>query len=396
MTNIRSDLLHVDLDAFYASVERLHRPETVGAALIVGGGGGRGVVLSCSYEARAHGVRNGMPSFRARKLCPAAIFVPPDFSRYKEASRSFMEVLQSFTPVIEPISMDEAFCDISGAHRLFGSAEDIARMIRDGVVAATGLACSVGGGDTKLVAKLASRAAKPDGVVVVHDSLPFLHALPLSDLWGVGKTTTAKLTAIGLRTVGDVACAPVGVLRAAVGEQAGTSILAMANNTGDSIVRSGVAGRSVSASETFESDLDDEELLGAHLLRLSDRVAARLAAADTSGRTVTVRIRLADFSNFTRSKTLEYPVRDVWTIHGAATEAFAGFKRGRRRVRLLGVGMSQLVDGPVPRQDSLEGGSRYAQAESAVTRVRKRFGSDAVSLARLIEPGSPPPRGPTG
>ncbi len=386
----KRDILHVDLDAFYASVERKRRPELAGRSLIVGGDGRRGVVLSASYEARAHGVRNGIPSMRAKRLCPDAVFVAPDFEQYTAASKIFRELLKSFTPRVETISLDEAFCDVSGAHRLYGTNEEIGTLIRARVKEELGLVCSVGGGPTKLVAKVASRTCKPDGLLVVTDPVAFLHPLAIEELWGVGDATATALRSVGATTIGEVAHLPKAVLRSAVGEASAAHLRAVSWGIDPSPVATRGRAKSVGAEETFSRDLDDEDAIGAELLRLSDRIASRLVSSSYHARTITVKIRVADFSTFTRAKTLPVPTDDVWTIFGAARQAYEGFRRGRRTIRLLGVTGSNLEKGQVAEQLSLDGNKAYAEAERALSRVRDRFGKDAVRLGRLVKP---PPTG---
>jgi len=383
---MRSDILHVDLDAFYASVERARRPETRGRPLIVGGAGTRGVVLSCSYEARESGVRNGMPSMRARRLCPDAIFVPPDFSAYRETSEGFRAVLDVFTPVVEPISLDEAFCDVGGAHLLWGTTVEIGCKIRERVRDEVGLACSVGGGATKLVAKVASRRCKPDGLLVVDDPIAFLHPLPVSELWGVGGVTATALQRLGIRTVGELAATPLATLRREIGSSAGAHLHRLARGEDPSPVVTDHQARSVGAEETFSEDIGDPERMGAELLRLSDRVAGRLVASGFTARTITVKIRSATFETHTRSTTLRTPTSDVWTIHRAATEAFGRFRRGRQPIRLLGVQATGLRSGEVAQQLTFDRTADYASAERALHEVRGRFGRGAVQLGRLIDP----------
>jgi DNA polymerase IV len=381
---VTTDILHVDLDCFYVSVERRKDPALLGRPVVVGGAGGRGVVLSCSYEARAKGVRNGIPSARARRLCRDAVFVPPDFESYTDASKAFRAVLDSFTPKVEAISLDEAFCDVSGAHTLYGSSEEIAHAIRARVRDELDLAASVGGGATKLVAKVASRTCKPDGVLLVDDAVAFLHPLPIEELWGVGETTANALRRLGITTIGELARYPEGVLRRTAGEASSKHLHAVAWGRDPSPVEDRARSKSAGAEETFERDIDDADELAAELLRLSDRVASRLVGADTRARTITVKIRLADFETFTRSATLRSPTSDAWTIFQTARSAFEGFRRGRRSVRLLGVTASGLVRGPQAEQLTLEPTPRYAEAEAALAKVRKRFGRGALRFARLI------------
>lgn len=385
------DVLHVDLDAFYASVEASRDPSLAGRPLIVGGTSARGVVLSCSYEARAAGVRNGMPAMRARRLCPRAAFVAPDFSAYRERSKAFRAILDAFTPLVEPLSLDEAFCDVSAAHTLFGSTAQIGRRIRQRVAAEVGVTCSVGAGPTKLVSKLASRACKPDGMLVVADVEAFLRPLPVEGLWGVGESTADACRRLGLRTVGDLAGAPRSLLVRTFGEAAGSHLAALAHGSGDRTVVPDSEARSIGAEETFEVDVGSNERLRGEILRLSDRVASRLVAGDLAARTITLKIRLASFETHTRSKTLSTPTSDVWTISRVARESLDGFRRGRQLVRLLGVTASGLVRGPVSEQLSFDPRPRYADAERAMTRVRRRFGRESLGLAGLLDE---PPRDP--
>ncbi len=352
--------------------------------MVVGGAGGRGVVLSCSYEARARGVRNGMPSTRARRLCPDALFVPPDFKAYTAASKLFRELLGGFTPHVEPVSLDEAFCDVSGAHRLYGTTTEIAERIRARASGELDLVCSVGAGETKLVAKIASRACKPDGVLVVTDPEAFLHPRPVEDLWGVGEVTAGVLRGLGISTIGDLARMPATVLRGAVGEAGSAHLGAIAWGRDPSAVEARPDARSVGAEETFERDLDDEDAIGAELLRLSDRIASRLVQAQVRARTITLKIRLADFDTHTRSTTLRTATSDVWTIFRTAEAAYTRFRRGRRSIRLLGVSATSLTSDDVVEQLTFDGRPPYAEAEAAMELVRGRFGDKAVRLARLI------------
>lgn len=390
MSDASRDILHVDLDCFYVSVERRKDPKLDGKPVIVGGAGGRGVVLSCSYEAREHGVRNGMPSARAKRLCRAAVFVPPDFSSYTEASKAFREILDSFTPKVETISLDEAFCDVTGAHTLLGTSEEIARLIKRRVKDELSLDVSVGGGPTKLVAKVASKACKPNGVLIVDDPVAFLHPLPVAELWGVGEKTAVVLHRVGIRTVGDLANMPKHVLADAVGDAHASHLHSVSWGRDPSPVRQRAESRSIGAEETFETDLDDEDAIAAELLRLSDRIASRVMDAGVRARTITVKIRCADFQTYTRSRTIGHPTADVWTIFQTAREAYTAFKRGRRTIRLLGVTATGLVEGEVNEQLTFDSKPRYAEAERALTSVRKRFGKGSVRLAKLIRPDQRP------
>jgi DNA polymerase-4 len=382
-----ADILHADLDAFYASVEQEADPSLRGRPLIVGWPGPRGVVLSCSYEARAAGVRNGMPSMRAKRLCPAAVFVPARFDAYQEKSRGFREVLRSFTPLVETTWMDEAFCDVSGAHTLYGSTLELATAIRRRVAGELKLICSVGAGSTKFVAKMASRACKPNGVLVVGDSPAFLSPIDVGDLWGVGDATAARLHELGIRTVSDLLATPATLLRRELGQSLGSHLAALARGGHDEELATGdYDAKSVGAEETFETDLASEDRIQAEILRLADRVASRMSAGGVAGRCVTVKIRLASFATHTRSRTVREPTGDLWTIYRLAREAYESFGRGRQRVRLLGVSMSGLVHGPLAQQLSLDRTPPHAEAAKALASVRRRFGQDALTPARLLRP----------
>jgi DNA polymerase-4 len=276
---------------------------------------------------------------------------------------------------------------VTGAHRLYGTNHDIAAAIRARVREELGLICSVGGGPTKLVAKVASRTCKPDGVLIVDDPIAFLHPRPIEDLWGVGQKTADVLRSLGAKTIGDVADLPRTVLRNAFGPAGAGHLHAVSWGRDPSpVVSQRGENKSVGAGETFPYDLDDEDAIGAELLRLSDRVASRLVKASMHARTITVKIRVADFSTFTRSRTLKLPTDDVWTIFATAREAYTSFRRGRRTLRLLGVSASNITSGEVTEQLSLDASPPYAQAERALSRVRERFGSEAVRLARLVKP----------
>src|SRR3954452_8389754 len=299
-------LLHVDMDAFYASVELRSRPELVGTPVIVGGLGGRSVVLSATYEARAFGVHSAMPMMRARRLCPQATVIPPTHGLYDESSRGVMEVFRPITPLVEPLSLDEAFLDIAGARRRLGTPRQIGELIRARVADEQGITCSVGVASTKFVAKLASSRAKPDGLIVVPwDSvIAFLHPLPVGVLWGVGEKTEEALTRLGLRTIGDIAHTAVATLQRALGPAAGAHLSALAWGRDDRDVIAHEPDKSIGAEETFARDVDDPAVVRRELLRLSERTAARLRAGAMVGRTISIKVRFADFTTITRAKTI--------------------------------------------------------------------------------------------
>ncbi len=339
-------ILHVDMDAFYASVELIGRPELRGTPVIVGGGT-RGVVLSATYEARRHGVHSAMPMTRARRLCPDATVVPPDFASYAEASAGVMEIFRSITPLVEPLSLDEAFLDVSGALRWLGSPRDIGGLLRDSVADEQRITCSVGAAASKFVAKLASTSAKPDGLLVVPPSevFSFLHPLPVGALLGVGDRTEEILARLGLRTVGDLAATPLTTLQRALGRATAAHLHALSWGRDDRKVSPAEPDKSVGAEETFPRDVDDPEVINKELLRLSHRTAARLRDKESVARTICLKIRFADFSTITRSRTLPEATDVAATVYATARDLYGALGLDRARIRLVGVRAENLSDG---------------------------------------------------
>ena len=384
-------ILHVDMDAFYASVELRSRPELVGTPVIVGGLGSRSVVLSATYEARAFGVHSAMPMMRARRMCPQATVIQPSHGVYDEASRGVMEVFRSITPLVEPLSLDEAFLDVSGAHRRLGSSRQIAELIRARVVDEQGITCSVGIAPTKFVAKLASARAKPDGLIVVpqDEVIAFLHPLPVGVLWGVGEKTEEALTRLGLRTIGDIAHTPVATLQRALGTAVGAHLGALSWGQDDRGVIAHEPDKSIGAEETFARDVDDPAVVLRELLRLSERTAARLRATGAVGRTVSIKVRFADFTTITRAKTLRDPTDVARVVYETARMLYDALGLQRARIRLVGVRVEGLTDAEVtPRQLALGGsGEEWRAAEQAADRAAARFGAGAVRPATLVDPG---------
>ena len=398
-------VLHVDMDAFYASVALLDRPDLRGQPVIVGGGGSRGVVLSATYEARALGVHSAMPMSRARRLAPQAVVLAPQHDRYAAASANVMEVFRTVTPLVEPISLDEAFLDVRGASRRLGGPRQIGDWIRATVQDEQGITCSVGVASTKFVAKLASARCKPDGLLVVpaRDVVAFLHPLPVGALWGVGEKTEAVLTGLGLHTVGDLANTSVGTLQRALGPAAGSHLSALAWGRDERRVVPLEPDKSVGAEETFSVDVDDPLLITRELLRLSERTAARLRAAGQVGRTVSIKIRFADFTTITRAKTLPEATDVGRTVYETAVALYEALGLERARLRLVGVRVEGIADAAThTRQLQLgERDSGWREAEQAVDQAARRFGVGAVRPAALVQPeqGGPAPRpgtsGPT-
>jgi len=383
-------ILHVDMDAFYASVEVRRRPELAGRPVVVGGIGPRGVVSSASYEAREYGVRSAMPTSQARRRCPHAVYLPPDFSAYSEASKAAMAIFRDVTPLVEPLSLDEAFLDVAGAVRRLGSPGQIAAQIRARMVAEQRLTCSVGVAATKFLAKLATTQAKPDGLLVVPAarSLEFLHPLPVAALWGVGERTAETLHRLGLRTVGDVANAPPGMLRHALGEAAAEHLHNLAWARDPRSVSPERVEKSISAETTYDEDVADPEVIRRTMLGLAGRVAGRLRAAGQVGRTIAIKVRLADFRTLSRSRTLDAPTDVAREIFDTAWSLYDALRPGDR-IRLIGVRAEGLLDGEAaPRQLALGERERgWREAERATDAAAARFGTGAVRPASLLRTG---------
>jgi len=382
-------ILHVDMDAFYASASLLSRPELKGSPVIIGGGGTRGVVLSATYEARKFGVAAAMPMARARRLCPQATVVAPDYARYERISQAVMAVFASVTPIVEPLSSDEAFLDVKGARRQLGTGRQIAQQIRDTIADEQGITCSVGVATTKFIAKLASGLAKPDGLLIVPEAevVSFLHQLPVGALWGVGDRTEEALQRLGLRTVADIAHTPVDTLRRALGNNAGPALHELAWGRDTRSVVATRRERSIGADETFPFDVDDPAYIHRQLLKLSDRTAARVRAAGMVGRTISIKVRFSDFTTITRSKTLRDPTDVSRDIFATARALFDGLGLQRARLRLIGVRMEGLMDSAqAPIQGLLDEPEHgWRDADRAVDRASARFGAGAVRPASLVE-----------
>ncbi|NGM15333.1 DNA polymerase IV [Verrucosispora sioxanthis] len=380
-------ILHVDMDAFYASVEVRHRPELRGRAVVVGGVGARGVVSSASYEARRYGVRSAMPTMRARALCPHAVFLPPDFARYAAASRAVMQIFRDVTPLVEPLSLDEAFLDVAGARRLFGRPAEIARRIRERVATEQGLTCSVGVAPSKFVAKLGSTRAKPDGLLVVPADrvLEFLHPLPVGALWGVGERSEQALLRLGLRTIGDLAQAPPGMLRTALGEAAAAHLHELSWGRDPRRVSPEQAEKSIGAEVTFDVDVDDPAEIRRTLLALAEKVGARLRAGGQVGRTVSLKVRTADFRTVSRARTLDVPTDVAREMFDTSWALYTALNPGER-IRLLGVRAEGLTAADqTPQQLALGQPERgWREAEVAADAAAARFGRSVIGPASLL------------
>jgi DNA polymerase IV len=392
-------ILHVDMDAFYASVELIRRPELRGRPVVVGGSGARGVVAAASYEARSYGIHSAMPSMRARALCPEAVFLDGDHRHYAEVSSRLMEIFRSFTPRVEPLSLDEAFLDISGSLRLLGEPARVAAELRGRVFSAEGLVCTVGVAPNKFLAKLATEQAKPrpsrqgpvpgTGVQVIEPGaeLAFLHPLAVGELWGVGPVTLAKLHRLGVRTVGDLAALPLVALTSTVGASAAAHLHALSRGQDDRPVVSDRDPKSVSHEETFPADLRTLDQLRPEVVRLCDAVASRLRRHGLHARTVQLKLRYGDFSTVTRSRTLSAP-SDRGTVLVDTAWELLGRLPVQRGVRLVGVGASNLVAGSAEQQLLFaDEEPSWDAANTAIDAIRERFGEGVIGPARLAGRG---------
>jgi DNA polymerase IV len=382
-------IMHVDMDAFYASVEVRYRPELRGTPVIVGGFP-RGVVLSATYEARALGVRSGMSSPQARRLAPQATFVDPNFDRYTAVSKAIGAVFRSVTAVVESASIDEAFLDLTGSVAMFGRPASIGEYVRAVVADEQQITCSVGIGPTKFVAKVASRAAKPDGLLeVAPDGVEaFLHPLPVQAMWGVGASTAERLHRLGLQTVGDLAHTPRGTLRRTFGPHAGAVLAELAWGRDSRRVVPQTPERSVGSQETFAADSSDRQVVRRELLRMADRTARRMRKQRVLGRTVSISVRFADFAEVTRSATMPSPTDVTEEIYTAALALYDRLRLDRARIRRVGVRVEQLVDAHrayrQPQLTDPEFGWR--EADQAVDGAVRKYGPAAVQRAVLANP----------
>lgn len=382
-------ILHADMDAFYASVELRRDPSLKGKPVVVGHPSGRSVVLAATYEARAFGVHSAMPMARAMRQCAGLVVVQPDHAAYSEASKEVMAVFRSVTPEVEPLALDEAFMDVSGAIRRMGSPRQIAAHIRERIAAEQNLPCSIGVASTKFVAKLASQRAKPDGLLVVpkESTLAFLHPLPVGALWGVGDKTEELLTRIGLQTIGDIAATPVSTLIHTVGKAAGAHLHALANGQDPRPVVANEPDRSIGAEETFAQDIADREGILRELLRLSERCAERLRASGQVGRTVAIKVRFTDFRTISRSRTLTQHTDVAHIVYETAAQLYDALEIEGTPLRLVGVRVESLAKvAETPEQLTLTGESEeWRAAEQAIDRVTSRFGHGLVRPATLVK-----------
>lgn len=385
-------VMHVDMDAFFVSVELRSRPELAGKMIIVGHPGGRSVVLSASYEARAVGVRSAMPMSTALRMCPTAVVIEPRHGVYQEVSRQVMAVFHSITDTVEQLSVDEAFLDISGSLRRLGTPLEIGALIRARILAEVGITASVGIAASKFVAKVASTRCKPNGMLLIEKerTVEYLHTLPVEALWGVGAKTREVLARLGIFTVSDVAATPQAVLQKALGST-GASLYALSWGIDPRAVTPENQEKSIGAEETFAVDTHDDDILTRELLRLSHRVAGRLRASGMGGHTLALKIKYADFTTVSRSKALSAGTDSAAQIYAGAVALLHSLGNRPQAVRLIGVRMERLESTDrAPLQftlDPRDGNSR--NAELVGDAIAARFGSAKIVPARLLKP--PPP-----
>jgi DNA polymerase-4 len=394
-------IVHVDMDAFFTSIEQLDNGDYRGKPVVVGadpkGGRGRGVVSASSYEARKYGIHSAMPISRAYRLCPDAIFLRPRFSRYAEVSHQVMEILDSFSPLVEPLSIDEAFMDCTGTENLFGPPIELGMKIKDTIRNETGITASVGIAPNKSIAKIASDLQKPDGLTICQPGKEreFLSPLSLEKLWGAGEKTVTFLHDRGFKTIGDVAAQPLHELERILGKW-GTHLWHLANGIDDRPVVSERTRKSISEEITFDEDIADSEPLRDAILSIADRLSRRMRHHEIKGRTVTLKIRLEGFLTFTRARTLNQAIYDMFTIRDTALQLYENFDRQGKRVRLIGIGVSNLEDESEGQIRQLE---LFSSDEDVVSKpspkrealekilddLKENFG-DHVSRASLIDP----------
>lgn len=379
-------ILHVDMDAFFASVEQRDNPDLRGKPVLVGGSGPRGVVAAASYEARVFGCHSAQPTAVAKRLCPHAIIVSGRHSDYKAVSRQVFAILERFSPAIQPISIDEAFLDVTGSTHLFGSGESIAKQIRKLVKEETQLTCSVGVAPNKFLAKLASDMNKPDGLFIIEPETiqQALDPLPVTRLWGVGPSAERALAKLGIRTIADLRRMPVDTLVARMGDQ-GRHLHQLTQGIDDRPVHIDREAKSISHEHTFGVDLDDPDEVRSLIARQAQDVAMRLRKHHRYAKTITIKVRFGDFETITRSHTLDNQTDETRVIHDAARDLFDTWARSFRPVRLIGVGVSQLTDAPAePGLFDTRDNTKSRAVDRVSDAIADRFGKDAITRASSL------------
>ena len=379
-------ILHVDMDAFYASVEERDNPKLKGKAVVVGAGK-RGVVSAANYEARKFGIRAAMPVYKAKALAPHAVFVTPDIAKYSEVSKHVMQIFNDVTPYVEPISLDEAFLDVTGARKLLGSGKQIADLIRKRVEKEQGITCSVGIAHNKFIAKIASGHCKPNGVLEIDPAkmLDFLHPLAANEIWGVGPKTNEQLAKLGLITIADIANTPRSTLIKILGQAGGSSLYELAWGRDYRDVITEHIEKSISASETFDFDIDQQEEILKEYLRLTEKSSERMSEKGLAANTVSIKVRFSDFKTISRSKTLDLPINSTQEIFEVVKNLYLALGLERALIRLVGVSLDSLVENDDLQQMVLgQRESGWAQADRAIDQIKQRFGRTSLRPARLV------------
>jgi DNA polymerase IV len=391
MSAANTVILHADMDAFYASVEERDNPTLRGKAVVVGNGI-RGVVSAANYEARKFGIHSAMPVSQARRLAPHAHFLPVRHERYSEVSAYIMEIFESISPLVEPLSVDEAFIDVTGAQKLLGTPRQIGELIRKRVFESQGLTCSVGIAPNKFLAKLASGRCKPNGLLEIQPDriLEFLHPLPVAEIWGVGPKTNQELLNLGLRTISDIAQTPLTTLTRALGESLGRHLYELSWGRDERDVSTYDVEKSISAAETFDTDIEDQETLQRELLRLIERASSRMRAREMMTARVSIKVRFSDFRTITRSKTIDLPISTSADIFAVAKHLYQSLKLDRARIRLLGISLESLLPEGESAEQLLLGAREkgWLQATEAIDIARERFGEESVTPASLLPPSN--------
>ena len=379
-------ILHVDMDAFYASVEERDNPKLKGRAVVVGAGK-RGVVSAANYEARKFGIRAAMPVYKAKALAPHAVFLTPDIAKYSEVSKHVMQIFNDVTPYVEPISLDEAFLDVTGARKLLGTGKQIADLIRKRVEKEQGITCSVGISHNKFIAKIASGHCKPNGVLEIDPAkmLDFLHPLAANEIWGVGPKTNEQLAKLGLITIADIANTPRSTLIKILGQAGGSSLYELAWGRDYRDVITEHIEKSISASETFDFDIDQQEEILKEYLRLTEKSAERMREKGLAANTISIKVRFSDFKTISRSKTLDLPINSTQEIFEVVKNLYLALGLERVLIRLVGVSLDSLVENDDLQQMVLgQRESGWAQADRAIDRIKQRFGRTSLRPARLV------------
>jgi DNA polymerase-4 len=387
--NPHRSIIHLDMDAFYASVEQLDNPDLKGKPVIVGGSSIRGVVSAASYEARKYKIHSAMPIAQALRLCPRGIFLPVRMKRYSEISKKVFSIFQKYTPLVEPLSLDEAFLDVTSSGKLFGTADDIARQIRKQVFAEIGLTISAGVATSKLVAKIASDIKKPDGLTIVPagGEAEFLASLSIKRLWGVGRKTQKRLALLGIRTIGDIAALSPELLEQKFGKH-GRSLYHASLGMDERDIETERETKSVGHEFTFDSDLIETRTIQRELLQLSVMVAGRLRRKHLLGKTITLKVKYHDFKQITRSSTIDEYIADSKRIYKEVLQLQRKTEVGKKPVRLLGISVSGLQQENDSEQQFLfpemQAGRKRKEINKALDAIQEKFGSTAILPGRLL------------